>query len=70
MGKVVCTKCQCEDVRRVRRQGILERWVLPKLSLYPFLCGRCGGRFLASGSHQKRQLTLQQLTDPPNVQPR
>ncbi len=42
---VFCSRCQCDDVRRVARQGFLERLVYPWLHLRPFLCGKCGRRF-------------------------
>lgn len=45
MSELVCNECQCDDVRQMRRQGILERLVYPLVFLYPFLCGRCGRRF-------------------------
>lgn len=46
-SSVACAHCECNEIRRVKRQGILERWILPNLSLYPFLCGKCGRRFIS-----------------------
>ena len=46
-ARIVCGRCDCEDVRQVCPQGLWERWVLPRFSTYPFLCGCCGTRFLA-----------------------
>lgn len=47
MTEIICDRCQCDDVRRIRRRGAIERWFFPLLSIYPFLCGRCGHRFLS-----------------------
>ncbi len=47
-GEVVCPRCQVEAARRSRRRGIIERWVLPRFSIYPFRCARCDHRFLMS----------------------
>jgi hypothetical protein len=44
---ITCVECDCSEIRRVKRQGLLERWVLPRVSLFPFLCGRCGRRFIS-----------------------
>ena len=44
--EIVSDRCQCSEVRRMMRRGIIERWIYPLMSLYPFLCGRCGRRFM------------------------
>jgi hypothetical protein len=46
MAGIICPHCACSDVRRVKRQGLLERRILSTLSIFPFQCGRCGRRFL------------------------
>jgi hypothetical protein len=45
MTTIECKRCHCEEVRRVWRQGPIERWIYPLMSIYPFVCGRCGLRF-------------------------
>jgi hypothetical protein len=62
MSEVACTRCHCEDVRRMRRQGILEGCVLAKISLYPSLRGRCGDRFFASVLTRRAPIDIS-LTD-------
>ncbi len=46
--EVVCPRCQVKAACRSRRRGMIERWVLPRFSIYPFRCARCGNRFLMS----------------------
>jgi len=48
MREIVCDDCHCSEVRRMSRQGIFERWICPAMSIYPFLCGRCGRRFMVA----------------------
>ncbi|HET7841405.1 MAG TPA: hypothetical protein VFM21_07360 [Terriglobia bacterium] len=47
MQGIVCSECQTEEVRRTHRKGPIERWVLPRFSIYPFVCGMCSRRFRA-----------------------
>jgi hypothetical protein len=47
MMGIVCAECKCDEVRRVRRRWMVERWIYPLMSIYPFACGRCGRRFIA-----------------------
>jgi hypothetical protein len=48
MTEIVCKKCQCGEVRRARRQGPIERWIYPLMSIYPFVCGKCSRRFITT----------------------
>ena len=56
MTDVVCPRCQMETARRSRRRGIIERWLLPRFSVYPFRCARCGNRFLMSWDKYQPQV--------------
>ena len=56
MVNIVCDLCQCSEVRRMNRRGIFERWVYPLMSVYPFLCGRCGRRFMVALNEEKAGL--------------
>jgi hypothetical protein len=47
MTEIVCKKCKCDEVRRVRRRGPIEHWIYPMMSIYPFVCGKCARRFIA-----------------------
>lgn len=47
MEPVTCPECHSVETRRIRRKGILERWLLPKVSVYPFKCGECSKQFLS-----------------------
>ncbi len=47
MEEIICTDCQTNEVRRTHRKGLIERWVLPRFSIYPFICGMCYRRFRA-----------------------
>jgi hypothetical protein len=50
---IICSHCQTDEVRRVHRKGPIERWVLPKLAIYPFICGMCYRRFRAKVREEK-----------------
>lgn len=40
-ANLICPKCQYNGMRRVRRQGWLERELLPRLGFYPWECIDC-----------------------------
>lgn len=44
-----CPYCHSDDVRRSHRQGILEKSLGRVLSLYPYRCEACDGRYFILG---------------------
>jgi ribosomal protein L37AE/L43A len=45
-SQYACPHCKSKVVRRARRKGILRRYILPYLGLYPWICRECKGYFL------------------------
>ena len=45
---MICGKCG-KQLRRVSRNGVTERVVLPRLGVFPFGCRRCSVRIYACG---------------------
>jgi predicted Zn-ribbon and HTH transcriptional regulator len=42
-----CPSCNNDRIRRSRRHGIVESWILAMILVRPFRCRRCGERFFA-----------------------
>jgi hypothetical protein len=43
----LCPNCAGKDIRRSRRQGFFERYLLPVARLRPYRCDDCDQRFYA-----------------------
>ena len=53
--ETICPDCQSVDVRRLDREGFLERLVLPRLGLFPWECPACRNRiYLARRGRSRR----------------
>ena len=44
MKPAVCVKCECSDIRRSKRHGLLE-WILKRFFIVPWRCMSCYNRF-------------------------
>jgi predicted Zn-ribbon and HTH transcriptional regulator len=40
-----CPQCHSKRIRRSRRKGVIERWILAMLFVRPYRCGSCDLRF-------------------------
>ena len=40
-----CPRCYSEEVRRSKRRGLTERYLLSAIALKPFRCENCRNRF-------------------------
>jgi hypothetical protein len=46
-----CPQCYSEEVRRSKRRGLTERYLLSAIALKPFRCENCRNRFFRWPSH-------------------
>jgi hypothetical protein len=44
-----CPKCSSTGSTRIRREGVVNRYLAPYLGLFPWECGVCRRTFLARG---------------------
>jgi ribosomal protein S27AE len=44
-----CPKCGSDGSTRIRREGLVHRFVAPHFGLFPWECGVCRSTFLARG---------------------
>ncbi len=57
-----CPKCKSQASSRLRREGFMQRWILPYAGLYPWECGTCRMTFLALGrGHAKKHRAVDSL---------
>ena len=50
-----CKVCERGGMRRSERRGLIERFILPVLGLYPWRCGFCRNRVQLSDRGPERQ---------------
>ncbi len=61
LSKHACPNCKSKVVRRTRRKGFLQRFVLLRFGLYPWVCRECKHRFLLGS---RRDDTFGYIDDP------
>lgn len=62
-----CPYCRSRDIRRSRRRGLMEKYVLPLILLRPYRCMQCDLRHpgLFFASRIKENLSEEQALDGP-----
>ena len=62
-SKHSCPQCSSADIYRSRRQGLVEKYILPALRLRPYRCIDCNNRFYdfphvqETRSHEREAVT-------------
>jgi hypothetical protein len=65
--KRCCPDCHGRDIRKSRRRGFMETYVLPFILLRPYRCMKCDLRFpgLFFASRSKQKVSERQAPDDP-----
>lgn len=50
-----CPKCKNTRTKRVRREGLLQRFLFNRLGYFPWKCSHCGTRYLSKSRGGERQ---------------
>ena len=53
-----CPYCRGTSVSRIRRRGLLLRWLSPLARKYPWQCLNCGATFMGIRGRKDRAETL------------
>jgi ssDNA-binding Zn-finger/Zn-ribbon topoisomerase 1 len=64
---VRCPECGGDRVYRVERKGILERYILPRFSRYPWNCKACKANFYSKQRGGRRKRNRYQSEDTMSV---
>jgi DNA-directed RNA polymerase subunit RPC12/RpoP len=62
-----CPRCQSKRTARVKRTGLLQRFVYYRFGLYPWECSNCRNNFLfkSRGKLKRRRRTTGEVHLPP-----
>jgi hypothetical protein len=55
MPRPACPKCKARECSRKKRQGLFERFILPRLGWYPWQCSSCRKVFLVKERGKRKR---------------